>query len=56
MFYADYKTERAHAMAAKTLASFSDIAGYPVSLDVARMGTSVTISGLAPAAETKEAK
>ena len=54
MFYADYKTERAHAMAAKTLASFSDIAGYPVSLDVARMGTSVTISGLAPAAETKE--
>ncbi|MEQ1577586.1 MAG: hypothetical protein ABL894_08035, partial [Hyphomicrobium sp.] len=53
MIYADYRTERAQAIAATTLASFNELNGYPVSLDVSRLGRAVTVSGLAPAVEVK---
>lgn len=54
MLYADYKTERAHTIASKTLAAFSGLNGYPVSFDVSRLGSQVAISGLAPAIEVKD--
>jgi outer membrane protein OmpA-like peptidoglycan-associated protein len=53
--YADFKTERARTQAANTLSSVTEMAGYPVSLDVSRFGSEVTISGLAPAPGVKDA-
>lgn len=52
--FADYRTERAHAIASRTLGSFSGLNGYPVSFDVSRLGRQVTISGLAPAQDLKD--
>lgn len=54
MVYADYRTERAHSIASKTLTSVTDLKGYPVSVDVSRLGTEVTLSGLAPAVSVKD--
>jgi len=51
--YADYKTEKARTIALRTLSSFSELTGYPMSLDVSRLGREVTVSGLAPAQEVK---
>ena len=52
--YADYRTERARTIATRALTSVSELNGYPVSLDVSRLGKNVTISGLAPAFEIKD--
>ncbi len=53
--YSDFKTERARTLAANTIASVSELAGYPVSLDVSRLGSEITVSGLAPGQDVRSA-
>ncbi len=53
--YADYRTERARTLATRALTSVTELKGYPVSLDVSRLGRELTVSGLSPSLEVKDA-
>jgi outer membrane protein OmpA-like peptidoglycan-associated protein len=54
-FYADYLKDRAHAIASDVIASSPAVAGYPIKLDAGYLGQTITVTGLAPTADVREA-
>lgn len=51
--FVDYRTERASMIATRILAEDTALSGYPARIEVGRMGSYVTINGLAPTLTAK---
>jgi outer membrane protein OmpA-like peptidoglycan-associated protein len=54
-FYADYRKDRAHSIASEVIARSPAVAGYPIQLDAGDLGQTITVTGLAPSADVREA-
>lgn len=52
--YGNYRTERAHLIAAQVIAGTEGIKGYPTRLTVERLGYAITLAGLAPSMAAKQ--
>ena len=53
-FYADYRKDRAQAIASDVISNTPSVSGYPIRLDVGYLGQTVTVSGLVPSADARD--
>jgi outer membrane protein OmpA-like peptidoglycan-associated protein len=53
--YTSYVSDQVHGIAAKAVASNSDVASYPIEISVGWLGRSVTVEGLTPTDESRAA-
>lgn len=51
--YADWRVDRTERIAREVLTESAEIRGYPAEISVGRLGESLTVTGLVPAAEAK---
>jgi outer membrane protein OmpA-like peptidoglycan-associated protein len=52
-FYADWRVDRTERIASDVLTQSTEIRGYPAEISVGRLGESLTVTGLVPAADAK---